>query len=149
MKRTALLALAIALAVAGQAVVAADAATPPAVAAAARAAASKQRMKTVTGQAVVAANAATPPAVAAAARAAASSGRGDRLVRCRSHTLPERPRRAGARGVPVAPGASLARRCRHLWPHAKVQSTPNGPGSASCATCRSRHLNRCAASCGR
>lgn len=44
MKRTALLALTIGLAVTGQAVAAANAATPPAVAAAARAAATNQRM---------------------------------------------------------------------------------------------------------
>ncbi len=37
---------------------------------------------------------------------------------------------------PATPRAGVnARRCRHLWPRAQGQSTPNEPGSASCATC--------------
>ena len=102
----------------------------------------------------------------ARAGSACVRGRRHRLVRCRPDSLPDRPRRAGARGRPAAAGAPLgrqdrrarrgpcrpqrarsasgrrrraqavnARRCRHLWPHAKEPSTPNAPGSASCATC--------------
>ena len=89
-----------------------------------------------------------------------------RLVRCRSDPLPDRPRRAGARGRPAAAGAPLGRQDRRArrgpcrpqrarqraagdaasrrrtpgvagawWPPAKERSTPNAPGSASCATC--------------
>jgi len=37
---------------------------------------------------------------------------------------------------PATPRAGgNARRCRHLWPHAKARSTPSGPASVSCATC--------------
>ena len=51
-------------------------------------------------------------AEAARAGSACVRGRGHRLVRCRSDTLPDRPRRAGARGRPAAARAPLGRQDR-------------------------------------
>ena len=98
-------------------------------------------------------------------RSASLRGRRNRLVRCWSDALPDRSRRAGARGRQAAAGAPLGRQerrarrgpcrpqrarqqrpaipraggerqaCRRLSLHARVRSTRSVPGSASCETC--------------
>ena len=64
--------------------------------------------------------------------AGAPLGRQDRRAR-RGPCRPQCAHRAS--GLRHHGRAGNARRCRRWWPHAKARSTPNGQGSASCATC--------------
>ena len=60
-------------------------------------------------------------------------GRRDRLVRCGSDAVPDRPRRAGARGRPAAPRASLGRqdRCARRDPRRSQRARPGAAGDAA------------------
>jgi hypothetical protein len=73
-----------------------------------------------------------------------------RAVRATRSTLSAPRAACSPKSGPRRRGPAVkAKRCRHLWPHAKARSTPSAPDWANSETCLSQHPSRCATSCGR